>query len=56
MSKSDDYATGNLLDYIKYHRFFGIDLSRQANSSIPEQINFLGKLEEGHGATWFFIA
>ena len=32
------------------------DLSRQTNMSIPQQINFLGKLEEDDDATMFFIA
>ena len=59
MSRNDDYTTGNLLDYLyhqKYCKLIGIDLSRQTNTSIPQQINFVGKLEEGHGATMFFIA
>ena len=59
MSRNDDYTTGNLLDYLyhqKYYKLIGIDLSRQTNTSIPQQINFVGKLEEGHGATMFFIA
>ena len=31
-------------------------LSRQSNTSIPQQINFIGKLEEEGGATMFFNA
>ena len=49
----------NLLDYSyhqNYYKIIGIDLSRQANTSIPQQINFIGKLEEGGDATMFFIA
>ena len=57
MSRNDDYTTGNLLDYLyhqKYYKLIGIDLSRQTNtSSIPQQINFIGKLEEDDGATMF---
>ena len=34
---------------------FGIDLSRQTNSSIPQQINFVRKLEEGDGATMVLL-
>ena len=34
----------------------GIDLSRQANTRILQQIDFVGKLEEDDGATMFFIA
>ena len=59
MSKNDDYTTGNLL-YFSYHQNYyiliGIDLSRQTNTNIPQQINFTGKLEEDDGATMFFIA
>ena len=58
MSRNDDYTTGNLLDYFyhqKYYKFTGIDLSRQANTSIPQQTNFIGKLEEYDGATTFSI-
>ena len=57
MSRNDDYTTGNLLDYLyhqSYYKLTGIDLSRQANTNIPEQINFTGKLEEDDGATMFF--
>ena len=41
MSRNDDYATGNLLDYLyhqKCYKLIGIDLSRQTNTSIPQQI------------------
>ena len=59
MSKNDNYTTGNLLDYLhdqNYWKLIGIDLSRQTTKSIPQQINFVGKLEEDNGATIFFIA
>ena len=55
----EDYATGNLLDYLyhqKYYKLIGIDLLRQTNTSIPQQINFTGKIEEDDGATMFFIS
>ena len=55
----NDYTTENLLDYLyyqKYYKLIGIDLSRQTNMSIPQQINFIGKLEEYDGGTMFFIA
>ena len=59
MSRNDDYTTRNLLDF-SYHQNYqtviGIDLSRQTNKSIPQQINFTGKLEENDGAVMFFIA
>ena len=41
ISKNDDYTTGNLLDF-QYHQYYyqlGTDLSRQTNTSIPQQIN-----------------
>ena len=58
MSRNNDYTTGNLLDYLlqrKYYKLIGIDLSRQTNTSIPQQINLIGKLEYD-GPTTFFIA
>ena len=39
-----------------YYKRIGIDLSRQRNTSIPQQINFVGKSEEDNGATIFLIA
>ena len=59
MSRNDDYTTGSLLDYLyhqKYYKAIGIDLSRQTNMSIPQQFNFVWKLEEDDRATMFFIA
>ena len=59
MSRSHDYTTGNLLDYLyhqNYYKLIGIDLSRQKITSIPEQLNITGKLEEGDDAKMFFIA
>ena len=58
MSRNDDYTTGNLLDFSyhqNYYKLVGIDLSRQANTSIPQQINFVGKLEEDDGETMFLL-
>ena len=40
----------------KYYKLIDIDLSRQTNTSIPQQINFTGKLDEDDGVTMFFIA
>ena len=59
MSRNDNYTTGNLLHYLyhqKYYKLIGIDLSRQTNTSIPQQMNFVEKLEEDNGATMIFIA
>ena len=38
----------------KYCKLIGIDLSGQTNINIPQQIYFVGKLEENHGATIIF--
>ena len=57
MSRNDPYTTRNLLDlsyYQNYYKVIDIDLSRQKNASIPQQINFAGQLEEDDGATIFF--
>ena len=59
MSRNDDYTTRNLLDYLyhqNYYKVIDIDLSRQINTSILQQITFIGKLEEDDGATMFFIS
>ena len=40
----------------KYYKLIGIDLSRQKNTNIPQQINFIGKLGEYDDATMFSIA
>ena len=59
LSKNDDYTTRNLLDFSNhqnYYKLIGIDLSRQANTSIPQQVNFVGKLEQDDGVAMFFIA
>ena len=39
-----------------YHKTIVIDLSREVNTSIPQQINFTGKLEKDDGVTMIFIA
>ena len=57
--KKKCYNARNLLDYLhdqKYEKLTDRDLLRQTNTSIPQQINFEGKLEEHYGATMFFIA
>ena len=59
MSNNNDYMTGNLLDFTYYkenYRLIAIDLSKQTKIKDPQQINFIGKLEnQDHGATMFFI-
>ena len=56
MSRNDDYTTGNLLGFLYYRNYYkliDIDLSRQTNTSILQQINFTGKIEEDNGVTMF---
>ena len=58
MSSNDDHTTGNLLDYIyrqNYYKLIAIDLPRQANTNIPQEFNFTGKLEKDGGVAMFFI-
>ena len=59
MSNNNDYTTGNLLDFAhfkKNYKLIAIDLSKQTKLKDPQQINFIGKLEnQNHGATIFFI-
>ena len=58
-SNNNDYRTGNLLDFAYFkenYRLIAIDLSKQTKLKDPQQINFIGKLEnQDHGATMFFI-
>ena len=42
MSQNNDYTRGNLLDFPYHEKFYkriGIDLSRQKNMSVPQQID-----------------
>ena len=59
MSNNNDYTTDKLLDYWAYfkenYRLIVADLSKQTKLKDPQQINFIGKLENNHGATMFFI-
>ena len=61
MSKNDDYATSNLLDYeyfLKHYKIIAIDFSKQIkleNPDLKQQINFTGRLGRHEGATVFFI-
>ena len=58
MSRNDDCTTKNLLGFSyhqNYYKLIGINLSRQTNTNIPQQINFTRKLEEDDGETMFFF-
>ena len=44
--------------FSKHYKLIAIDLSKQIeleNPDLKQQINFIGKLEENHGATMFVI-
>ena len=59
MSNNNDYTTGNLFDFAYFkenYKLIAIDLSKQTKLKDPQQINFIGKLEnQDHVATMFFI-
>ena len=40
----------------KCYKLIGIYLSRQPNKSIPQQISFTEKLEEGNAAAMIFVS
>ena len=49
ISRNNNCTTGNLLYYLyhqKYFKLIGGDLSRETNTSILQQINFVGRLHE----------
>ena len=61
MTKNNDYATGNLLDYEYFkdqYKLIAIDLSKQTeleNPDLKQKINFIGRLEENNATTFFII-
>ena len=59
MSNNNDYTTSNLLDFGYFkenYKLIAIDLSKKTKLKDPQQINFIGKLQnQDHGATIFFI-
>ena len=49
MSNNNNYMTGNLLDFAYYkenYKLIAIDLSKQTEIKDPQEINFIGKMEE----------
>ena len=57
MSRNDDSTTKNLLDFSyhqNYYKLIGIDLLRETNTNIPQQINFTGQLEEDDGGVMLY--
>ena len=58
MSNNNDYTTGKLLDFGYFkenYKLIAIDLSKQTKLKDPQQISFIGRLLNIHGATMFFI-
>ena len=59
MNKNIDCTTGDLLDFAyfkKNYRLIAIDLSKQTNLKDPQQINFIGKIEQkNYGAKMLFL-
>ena len=58
MSNNNDFTTGNLLDFAylkKKYRLIAIDLSKQTKLKDPQQISFIGKILNTHGAIMFFV-
>ena len=55
MSKNNDYTIGNLLNFKKDYRLIVIDLSKQIKLKDPQQINFIGKVEEEDNETTMFF-
>ena len=61
MNSSNDYTTGNLLDYDNFwnkYKPIKIDLSKEnelEDADTMQQIIFIGRLERNKAATMFFI-
>ena len=59
MYNKNDNTTSNFLDFAYYKencRLIAIDLSKQTKLKDPQQINFIGIIEdENNGVTIFFI-
>ena len=57
MRNNNDYTTGNLLHFAYYkenYKLIAIDLSKQTKLKDPQQINFIGKIEnKNNGVTIF---
>ena len=58
MSNNNDYTTDNLLDFAyfkKNYRLIATDLSKQTKLKDPQEISFIGRLLNTHGATMLFV-
>ena len=59
MPRNNYYTAGTLLDYLYHQSFYkliGIDLSRQTNATILQQINFTEKIEKYDLFIYLFIS
>ena len=54
--KLTEFQKLNFSYHQNYFKLIGIDLSRQVNTSVSQQINIVGKLEKYNGARMLFIA
>ena len=59
ISNNNNYTTGNLLDFVYYnesYKLIAIDLGKQTKIKDPQQIRFIGKIEnQDNGVTMYFI-
>ena len=59
LGRNNEHTTGNLLNFAYFkenYRLIPIDMSNQTKLKDPQQINFIGKLEnQANGAAVFFI-
>ena len=59
MSGNNGHTADNLLDFASFkknYRLIAIDLSKKTKLKDPQQISFIGKLEnQAHRATMFFV-
>ena len=58
MSINNNYMTGNLLDFAYYkenYKLIAIDLSKQTKIKDPQQITFIGKIEDQNNGVTMFI-
>ena len=57
-NNNNNYMTANLLDFVYYkknYKLIAIDLSKQTKIKDPQQIKFIGKIEEQNNRAMFFI-
>ena len=58
LSRNDDYARGNVLNYSNdqnYYKLIGMHFLRQTNTTNPQQTSFTDILEEDNIAAMFYF-